>query len=465
MGFGGFKPSSVRVGFIGGIVCLGLFVGQPLTAQPPEPATPEPATPEPATPTVGQISPGTPQPTFTAGVTLVTTDVIVRDRDGGFVPDLTRGDFLVFEDDVQQELESLVLVHGGRVLNQFLPAAAAAPEGVILPSARPTSEIAGRIFILFVDDLHLVRSSTPRVRRVVKQIADNLVHEGDLFGIISTGPSSLAIDMTYDRSMIYDAADRIMGDALTITEMIEGQATMRGQQELMYRGHVAFKTARDVLLNLEHITNRRKVFLYVSNGYDFNPFPQSRLYNDMLTGGRGDNYDPIANPDGAYEGGYNSLLGEVAPYSEVDPFDQFRAVGQAFSDVELGIELAELTRVANRANTSFYTLDPRGLTASPDVNENVPVLEWGQYINRTQNSLKVLAELTGGIAVVNRNDFGSALQRIDAETSDYYIVGYYTNNPDPTMRTRRLRVEIAGREDDDLDVRARTHYSFRRDSN
>ena len=34
-------------------------------------------------------------------------------------------------------------------------------------------------------------------------VVETLVHEGDLFGIISTGPSSLSIDMTYDR-----AADR-----------------------------------------------------------------------------------------------------------------------------------------------------------------------------------------------------------------------------------------------------------------
>ena len=61
--------------------------------------------PEPDGTTVGRIGSGE-QPTFRAGVTLVTTDVIVRDRSGLFVPDLTREDFRVFEDAVEQVLAS-----------------------------------------------------------------------------------------------------------------------------------------------------------------------------------------------------------------------------------------------------------------------------------------------------------------------------------------------------------------------
>ena len=47
-----------------------------------------------------------------------------------------------------------------------------------------------------------------------------------------------------------------------------------------------------------------------------------------------------------------------------------------------------------------------------------------------------MAEETGGFAVVNTNDFVGELKRIDAETSDYYVLGFYSSNPDPTKRTR-----------------------------
>ena len=68
-------------------------------------------------------------------------------------------------------------------------------------------------------------------------------------------------------------------------------------------------------------------------------------------------------------------------------------------------------------------------------------MEWGNYVRKTQDSLRVIAEETGGIAVVNQNDFDKALKRIDAETSDYYVLGYYSSNPDPTRKNRKVEVQ------------------------
>jgi hypothetical protein len=43
-------------------------------------------------------------PTFQSAVTLVTSDVIVRDRRGQFQASLTKDDFDVYEDGVKQEI-------------------------------------------------------------------------------------------------------------------------------------------------------------------------------------------------------------------------------------------------------------------------------------------------------------------------------------------------------------------------
>ncbi|MEC9301722.1 MAG: hypothetical protein VYA90_02245, partial [Acidobacteriota bacterium] len=104
------------------------------------------------------------QPTFRADVTLITNDVIVRDTSGQFVSDLTRDEFAIYEDGVKQEVASLVLIQGGRAFNLQLPAAAPVAEGIILPTARPRNDTAGRVLMLFVDDLHMEASSTPRIR-------------------------------------------------------------------------------------------------------------------------------------------------------------------------------------------------------------------------------------------------------------------------------------------------------------
>ena len=69
----------------------------------------------------------------------------------------------------------------------------------------------------------------------------------------------------------------------------------------------------------------------------------------------------------------------------------------------------------------------------------------------------MLADETGGIAVVNQNDFDKALKQIDADTSDYYVLGYYSNNPDPTKRRRIVDVKVS-KNGQKLTVIARKEY-------
>ena len=118
----------------------------------------------------------------------------------------------------------------------------------------------------------------------------------------------------------------------------------------------------------------------------------------------------------------------------------------------------EITRSANRATTTIYTLDPRGLVAGSDIDEQVDPTEWGNYVRKSQNSLRVLAEETGGLAVVNMNDFDKALKNIDAASSDYYVLGYYSSNPDIMKRRRQLDVKVQRK---GLDIFSRKEYVLR----
>ncbi len=125
-----------------------------------------------------------------------------------------------------------------------------------------------------------------------------------------------------------------------------------------------------------------------------------------------------------------------------DPITEQQKQGEEFADADLAREEADLTSAANRANATIYTIDPRGLVGRSDIDENVDPTQWSDYIRKSQDSLRVLADLTGGIAVVNQNDFDKALKRIDAETSDYYVLGYYSKNPDPMKKRRRVDVKV-----------------------
>ena len=107
------------------------------------------------TPTPQMATPVQP-PTFRLNVDLVTTDAIVRDNNGQFVADLTKDEFEVYEDGVKQDLQSFVLVHGGRAFNLQAPPPPPVQEGIILPPPRPTNDAAGRVFLIFLDDLHQI---------------------------------------------------------------------------------------------------------------------------------------------------------------------------------------------------------------------------------------------------------------------------------------------------------------------
>jgi VWFA-related protein len=381
------------------------------------------------------------QPTFRVQVDLVTTDVIVRDgRTDQFISDLKPGELEIYEDGVKQEISSLTLVNGGRVFNVQAPPPPPSPEGIILPPVRPTNDASGRVFLLFIDDLHLDFQSTPRTRQLIQRMLRSLIHDGDMFGIVTTGTSSISQQLTYDRQVLESAISRITGGGLRPDDIVNGQQGSQGPTELRYRAHVAFSTAYELMKNLEQLRNRRKAVLYISSGYDFNPFETSRLkaLGEMMRGADG----------------------EAAKLEDLrsDPFIKSQLDSQNLAEADLIRELGELTRAANRANATMYTIDPRGLVAGPDVDQTVETQEWLAYIRDTQDSLRVLAEETGGIAVVNQNDFDKALKRIDAETSDYYVLGYYSSNPDPLRRTRRLEVKTTR---PGVNVWSRTSYSLR----
>jgi VWFA-related protein len=363
-----------------------------------------------------------PKPVIRSGVTYVTSDVVVRNARGQFVADLRKEEFEVYEDGVKQDVVTFVLTHGGQVLNQTAPPAAR-QEGVLVPPRRPVNDSSGRVLLVFIDDLHMSPRDTPRVRDLMTRIAAELIHEGDLFGIVSSGHSSIAIDMTYDRKRLDEAMRKIMGGGLMPSEVIGTPDGAQGPPEVRFRAHVAFSSAYEILQKLEQVHDRRKAFIYISSGYDFDPFARSRA--KAMT-------ERFAS------------LRDADQVPETNPFSKS---GNEFAAADLASELAELTRQANRANTTIYTIDPRGLVAGADIDQTgLDSADWQDHVRETQSSLRVIAELTGGLAAVNTNDFNAALRRIDAATSDYYMLGYYSTNADASRKRRAIEIRVKSSE-------------------
>jgi VWFA-related protein len=210
----------------------------------------------------------------------------------------------------------------------------------------------------------------------------------------------------------------------------------QGPADIRSRAQMAFYGAYSMISELENVINKRKAVIYISTGYDFDPFAESRRSRDHIMGGR------FSEPT-------RFLIDEENPYF---------ALPKVTADIDLFALMRELTLAANRANATMFTVDPRGLSGVVDAGQRIDQSEWRTYIQKTQSSLRYLAEQTGGFAVVNSNDFATEFKRIDAETSDYYVVGYYSTNPDPKKRVRQLEVKV---DRPNINVASRTAYSLK----
>jgi len=378
------------------------------------------------------------QPTFRSGVTLVTTDVIARGERGQFVADLTRENFTVLEDGQPQRIESFVMVQGGRNYNLVTPSSpAAAQDGLVLPKARPrATDTNGRVFVILIDDLHFEPELTPHVRQLIRTIVDTLLHEGDLIAVVSTGPSFIELGLTYDKKLVAETANKIRGSGYLPSEIFKMLENSQGPGDIRNKAQMAFYTAYNLLADLEQVTNRRKAVIYISTGYDFDPFAEGRNSSDRIMGGRFS--DPLR--------------------FATDADNPYFSLGRVTADIDLFRLMRELTLSANRANASIYTIDPRGLAGTTDAGQYVDQSEWRTYIQKTTSTLKYVAEETGGFPIVDTNDFAAGLKRVDAETSDYYVLGFYSTNPDSKKRMRTLEVKV---DRPGVTVSARRAYSLK----
>jgi VWFA-related protein len=270
----------------------------------------------------------------------------------------------------------------------------------------------------------------------VQTIVETMLHDGDLVAMYSSGPSAIEIGLTYDRKLIAATASKVRGSAMTAEEMFRLLETSQGPGDVRQRAQQAFYAAYGVLGELEQVANKRKVILYLSTGYDFDPFPEGRNSRDRIQGGRFS--DPLRR-----------LIDHENPYF---------SLGRVTADLDLHKFMRELAMAANRTNASIYAIDPRGLAGVVDAGQYVDQSEWRAFLQKTQSTLLYLSEETGGAAVVNDNDFAAAFKRIDAETSDYYVLGFYSSNPDPAKRTRTLEVTV---DRPNVTVASRKEYSLK----
>ncbi len=110
---------------------------------------------------------------------------------------------------------------------------------------------------------------------------------------------------------------------------------------------------------------------------------------------------------------------------------------------------------ATRANVSIYAADMRGLQALVPGGDATQASTRGvsafsgastrtqvDSLAGSQDTLSTMAEDTGGRAFFDSNSFGQVFDRVVADTSAYYVLGFSSTNPARDGRFRRIKVRV-----------------------
>lgn len=349
--------------------------------------------------------PASTPPVIRISTEIVQLDAVVTDRRGRHVLDLQPADFEVLQDGRPQQVSRLVYVRAGLPARPEItpagtapPSAAAAPAGAAGPP---------RTILIVVDDLSLSLHSFDRTRRSLKRTIE-LLDPADRVEVITTGRGYDALRPTTDRKANWASVDGLRLTPWTRGELMSAsssQSTFFALQQGLGSYETADWTMRSALRSIAvvketikdlHRLPGRKAMLLVSEGFSGLASLGGSQIHDL--------YWPL-----------DRLYGD--------------------SDDVLGA-WKRLADFAARASVVIHAVDPRGLvTGGLNAEHRVPdaavagrLAEAGLArriaLHHSQGTLEQLTEATGGLAMLDRNDMGSAVLAILEDLAGYYLIGY-----------------------------------------
>ncbi len=394
----------------------------------------EPATPpaQPAPPPVTE--PATPQqpPTIRTGINYVRVDVIVSDKDGKPVMDLTQDDFSIAEDGKPQKVDafSVVKLDALETVDNGPPRAIRNDFDEEREAARPDV----RLFVIILDDYHVRRGNDMSVRKPLIEFIQNQLAPADMVAIMYPLTPITDLRFSRDRESAVSAIQKFEGRKFDYTprNMFEEQYAMYPAQTVeRVRNQVTMDALKGAAFKMGSLREGRKSIIFVSEGF-----------TSILPA-------QLSDPNASMPGVNNRYRGRAeAP----------RASGQEqlMADSDLIYEMQQVFAAMTRQNTSIYPVDPRGLAVFEyGMNEGVGIVQDSSNLRASQDTLHVLAANTDGRAIVNRNDLATGMKQIIRDSSGYYLLGYNSSQAPTDGKFHSIKVNVKRK---GVDVRARKGY-------
>jgi VWFA-related protein len=356
---------------------------------------------------------------------LVQTDVVVMDKNDQVVPNLKLEDFELFESGKKQELQFAEFVSAeGATRADDLRGSAKLPAGVDTSVPRDLSlKDVRRVMAFVVDDVTIPSEDMARVRDMLNAFVDHKMQDGDLVAIVRTvGGKGLLEQFTADRQILRRAISQLnvrtippylatTGDDngriappspladTTATQTLNSGMDFEGPSEgtnQIPRAILALSISNYIVGSLRQIPGRKSLIL-LSGGLP--------LF-DLSRGG--------------------AVVGDI---------------GQLFH---------VLTDNATRSGVVINTMDVRGLKTSGAVaafteTPGKSAMGGGTFAGGDENpsfgrgadlallgdksptellTLRTLAGDTGGVSVVNTNNFSAGLDKVLNRSRGYYRLAY-----------------------------------------
>ena len=219
------------------------------------------------------------------------------------------------------------------------------------PQSRPATPApapAGIAWLIFVDDLHIDFRNTGRIREFLQSISGKLMRDEDVVVMRASGPSLVTMEATSDRALIDAAIRRVSGAGLQPREISELAKDPVG--EIDTRLAATFSAAATLLEVAPSTPDRRRVLLYISNGYES---------------------------------------------------ERGRALASLFA------------RAAQQAQVMVFAVNAAAL-GPPRDGAGVDADVWKQVVASRHQTLRAIAEATGGSAFLDEADVAGAVPRIRA---------------------------------------------------
>jgi len=399
---------------------------------------------------IGPTGPEQPDPAQTAifrtDINVVRVDVIVTDKQGNPVNNLTQDDFEVTEDGKPQAVQTFKLINVMENIEQGKEQPRRIRNAIDEQTEAARDDV--RLFAFFLDDYHVRLGNSMRAREIIAQFVETQLLPLDIAGIMYPLWSITDVLLNRNRTELATAIRGFAGRKYDYTprnlfeeNYVHYVSTIEAER---IRNDVTLTALKALIVHLGGLTERRKAIILVSEGFT-NVLPAQVN-------------DPIATCNG-------SPCGD-APRPRPDPLPgtspaQTRLESQEFFlQTDLLGDLRRVYELANRYNTTIYAVDPRGLTPFEfDVSSAgaamVSLTKDQQLLNSTIDTLRVLAEETDGRAIVNQNDLDSGMRQIIRDSSAYYLLGYTSSLTKPDGRFHKINVRVKR---PGLQVRARPGY-------